>query len=74
MATTKLNFTGMSCPLPIIKTSTTFKQGASGDQYEVTADDAGFEKDITALCNSTGNKLVSVTKSGKDITAAIIKK
>ena len=74
MSTFKLNFKGLSCPLPIVKTSAEMKKGASGDHYEVTADDPGFEKDITAWCHSTGNKLEGIVKSGKDLTATIIKK
>ncbi|MDA8100437.1 MAG: sulfurtransferase TusA family protein [Nitrospiraceae bacterium] len=74
MATFKLNFKGLSCPLPIVKTSSEIRKGASGDIYEVTADDPGFEKDIAAWCNTTGNKLAGIAKTGKDITATITKK
>ena len=74
MATQKLDFKGMSCPMPIMKTAIAVKKAAAGDVFEVVCDDAGFEPDVTAWCKETGNILNSVSKSGKDITAVITKK
>jgi len=74
MATQKLDFKGMSCPMPIMKTAIALKKAASGDAFEVVCDDAGFEPDVTAWCKETGNILNSVSKTGKDITAVITKK
>ena len=39
---TQLDFKGMACPMPIMKTAMAFKKAASGDQFEVLCDDAGF--------------------------------
>ncbi|MEJ2313667.1 MAG: sulfurtransferase TusA family protein [Nitrospirota bacterium] len=74
MAATKLDFKGMACPMPIMKTAMAFKKAQAGDVFEVVCDDPGFEPDITAWCNETGNTLGSITKEGKDITAVITKK
>jgi TusA-related sulfurtransferase len=74
MATEKLNFKGMSCPMPIMKTSLAVKKGASGDVFEIVSDDAGFEPDVKAWCKETGNTLTSISKSGSDIIAVITKK
>jgi TusA-related sulfurtransferase len=74
MATTKLDFKGMSCPMPIMKTAIAIKKAASGDVFEVVSNDAGFEPDIKAWCKETGNILNSINKSGPDITAVITKK
>ncbi|NIT03888.1 sulfurtransferase TusA family protein [Candidatus Saccharibacteria bacterium] len=74
MTETKLDFKGMSCPMPIMKTAMAFKKAQSGDVFEVVSDDPGFEPDITAWCGETGNTLESLTKEGKDITAVIKKK
>jgi len=74
MAKTKLDFKGMACPMPIMKTAVAFKKAQPGDVFEIVCDDPGFEPDITAWCNETGNTLESVTKSGRDITAVIVKK
>lgn len=74
MATQKLDFKGMSCPMPIMKTAIAIKKAASGDVIEVVCDDAGFEPDVKAWCKETGNILNSITTTGKDITAVITKK
>jgi TusA-related sulfurtransferase len=74
MATTQLDFKGMACPMPIMKTAMAFKKAAPGDVFEITCDDPGFEPDIKAWCSETGNALEGITKSGKDIVATITKK
>ncbi|NIP26055.1 MAG: sulfurtransferase TusA family protein [Phycisphaerae bacterium] len=74
MAKTELNFRGMACPMPIMKTAMAFKKAASGDEFEIVCDDPGFEPDITAWCNETGNTLEGIRKEGKDIIASIKKK
>jgi TusA-related sulfurtransferase len=74
MAKTQLDFKGMSCPMPIIKTSMALKKASPGDVFELTCDDPAFEPDIKAWCNETGNALTNITKSGKDIIATITKK
>ena len=43
MANTELDFRGMSCPMPIMKTAMAFKKAASGDVFEIASDDPGFE-------------------------------
>ena len=74
MGKTALNFRGLSCPMPIIKTSMAFKKGTPGDIFEITSDDPAFEPDIKAWCNETGNALSNVAKADKDIIATITKK
>ena len=74
MAKTELNFKGMSCPMPIMKTAMALKKAASGDVFVATCDDPAFEADIRAWSKETGNILQDITKSGKDIIATIIKK
>ena len=74
MAKKTLDLKGLSCPMPIMKVAAAVKKGTSGDVFEAVSDDAGFEPDVIAWCKETGNKLDSLTKSGKDITAVITKK
>ena len=74
MAENKLDFRGMACPMPIMKTAMAFKKAASGDVFEVVCDDPGFEPDITAWANETGNTLEGIKKEGKDIIATVVKK
>ncbi len=74
MGKTVLDYKGMSCPMPIIKLSMEAIKGPPGNVFEVVSDDPGFEPDVTAWCNETGNLLNSITKSGRDIVATITKK
>jgi TusA-related sulfurtransferase len=74
MGKSTLNYKGMACPMPIIKTSMAVKKAASGDIFEIVCDDPAFEPDIKAWCHETGNVLDSIAKSGKDIIATVTKK
>jgi len=74
MAKTILNFKGMACPMPVIKLTMTISKAASGDVFEITSDDPGFEPDIIAWSKATGHALGNLTKSDKDIIATVTKK
>jgi tRNA 2-thiouridine synthesizing protein A len=50
--------TGLSCPLPIVRTAQAMKGVAAGDLVEVIATDPGSVKDFEAWSKSTGNALV----------------
>ena len=55
---TTLDVKGLSCPLPIVKTSKAVKDMPSGELIEVLATDPGSVQDFSAWCRSTGNTLV----------------
>jgi len=71
---TQLDFKGMACPMPIMKTAMAFKKAAAGDTFEVMCDDPGFEPDIKAWASETGNSLDEIKKDGKVTIAVITKK
>jgi tRNA 2-thiouridine synthesizing protein A len=54
----KVDASGLSCPLPIVRTAQAMKTVASGDLVEVIATDPGSVKDFDAWSKSTGNALV----------------
>lgn len=62
--TTTLDFKGLSCPLPIVKTAVAIKKLAPGELVEVLATDAGSVADFTAWSRATGNQLVEHTADG----------
>jgi tRNA 2-thiouridine synthesizing protein A len=62
--TTTLDFKGLSCPLPIVKTAVAIKKLAPGELVEVLATDAGSVADFTAWSRATGNQLVEHTVDG----------
>jgi tRNA 2-thiouridine synthesizing protein A len=59
--TTTLDFKGLSCPLPIVKTAVAIKRLPKGELIEVLATDAGSVADFTAWSRATGNQLVEHT-------------
>lgn len=61
--TQTLDFKGLSCPLPIVKTAKAMKELAPGDVVEVLATDPGSMPDFNAWCRSTGNVLVEASES-----------
>ena len=58
-----LYLSGMSCPLPIVKTAQAAKTLVSGDLLEALATDPGSVADFGAWCKSTGNELVEQTET-----------
>jgi tRNA 2-thiouridine synthesizing protein A len=59
-----LDFKGLSCPLPIVKTAVAIKRLQPGALVEVLATDAGSVADFTAWSRATGNELVEHTTDG----------
>jgi TusA-related sulfurtransferase len=64
---------GMACPMPIVKLSKAMKELSSGNVLAVVADDPGFEPDIKAWCENTGNPLQGLERDGEVITAYVRK-
>lgn len=59
---------GMSCPLPIVKTKKALADMESGQVLKVIATDCGAVKDMQAFADQTGNVLLSNTEeNGKYI-------
>lgn len=55
-----LDCTGMSCPLPVVKTSQAIKKIQPNQVLEVLATDPGVEPDMQAWSRRTGNELISI--------------
>ena len=53
---------GMSCPLPIVKTKKALADMTSGQVLKVISTDSGSVKDMQAFADQTGNTLVSSTQ------------
>ena len=45
-----------------------------GEVLEIVADDPGFEKDLPAWCNMSGEKLLEMKKEGPFFTGYVKKK
>lgn len=59
-----LDCTGMSCPLPVIKTSQAIKAIRVGEVLELLATDPGVEPDMHAWTSRTGHELLGINRAG----------
>jgi tRNA 2-thiouridine synthesizing protein A len=60
----KVDASGLSCPLPILKATQGIKSVQSGELIEVIATDPGSVKDFDAWAKSTGNAMVEQSADG----------
>ena len=60
----KVDASGLSCPLPILRATQGIKSIATGELMEIVATDPGSVKDFDAWARSTGNALVEQDASG----------
>jgi len=68
-----LNCIGLSCPMPIVKTSKKMKELTPGQVLEVLADDEGIKEDMPAWCNTTGNEFLGIEEDGNTIKVYVKK-
>ena len=59
-----LDFKGLACPMPIVKTAKAMKDLPSGALVEVLATDPGSVKDFAAWARTTGNELLESSQLG----------
>jgi tRNA 2-thiouridine synthesizing protein A len=72
MSITILDFVGLNCPLPVLKTRKALQAGRAGDLFEVRCTDPMALIDIPVLIGETGDNLVS-TERGEIIVFRIEK-
>jgi tRNA 2-thiouridine synthesizing protein A len=73
MATTKLDLTGLKCPLPALKTRKALKKIASGDFLQVHCSDPLSVIDIPNLIRETGDT-VEITERAEHRIVFLIEK
>jgi tRNA 2-thiouridine synthesizing protein A len=59
-----LDCSGVSCPLPVVRTAQAIKMIGLGQILEVISTDPGVGPDMRAWCGQTGNDLLSIDKQG----------
>ncbi|MHA2181089.1 MAG: sulfurtransferase TusA family protein [Promethearchaeota archaeon] len=67
------DYTGLRCPMPVLKTKKELKNFTSGQVIEVIVDDIGAKKDIPAMLNKTGNELVELREDNGNLIFTIKK-
>lgn len=65
---------GLSCPLPILKTKKALVDMASGQVLKVIATDSGAIKDMQAFADQTGNSLLATEEASGKYTFYMKKK
>jgi len=73
MADLTLNALGKKCPLPVLLTKKELKKMSSGQTLELITDDRGALKDVPALINKIGDKILETKETGEQITFMIQK-
>ncbi len=70
----ELNFTGLKCPMPIVKLGKAIRNVQGGEQITVIADDVPFPSDLRAWCKITGHTLLSLDEKNAPRYVAVIRK
>ncbi len=65
---------GLSCPLPILKTKKALTDMASGQVLKLVATDCGAVKDMQAFADQTGNSLLGTEEASGVYTFYMKKK
>ena len=73
MAVKTYDYTGLKCPMPVLKTKKELRNLTSGEVIEVIADDVGAKKDIPALLNKSGDELVELREDNGNLIFVIKK-
>ena len=69
--TQELDYRGMTCPLPVLKTKKALKSLAAGDVLKVVATDPGSVADMAAFARSTGHEILDQSEGGGEFTFLI---
>ena len=73
MAQTKLDLTGLKCPLPALKTRKALKSLNPGDRLEVHCTDPLSVIDIPNLIRETGDRIETTERAARRIVFLIEK-
>ncbi|MGB3866848.1 MAG: sulfurtransferase TusA family protein [Xanthobacteraceae bacterium] len=73
MTLTKLDLTGLKCPLPVLRTRKALQRLAPGDRLEVHCSDPLAAIDIPHLIAQTGDR-VEMTRQAETQTVFLIEK
>jgi tRNA 2-thiouridine synthesizing protein A len=70
---TKLDLSGLNCPLPALRTRKALRALAPGDRLEVRCTDPLATIDIPHLVGATGDRVAAIDRGEKDIVFLIEK-
>jgi tRNA 2-thiouridine synthesizing protein A len=71
--TLELDLTGLTCPMPLLKTKQALNKLASGDTIRVIATDPASERDFKVFAQQSGNRLLSTERADGKFTFVLEK-
>jgi len=73
MAETELDARGLNCPLPVLRARKSMRTLQPGAILRLLATDPGAVRDVQAMCENTGDHLISSEEAGGVFTFRIEK-
>lgn len=70
----QLDTRGLSCPMPLLKTTKAMKDMQPGQIIEVLGTDPGSKKDLPKFANKSGNEWLGVSDDDDDFYRFYLKK
>lgn len=61
---TRIDCTGLFCPLPIVKTREAIREMVVGQVLEMLSDDPGSDPDMKSWAQRSGHELLEVSREG----------
>lgn len=72
--TTRIDATGLLCPLPVLKLAKQIKRAQPGDVVELCADDPAAIVDVPHYCTESGNALLSTENKSDHVIYRVEKR
>ena len=73
MADTELDARGLNCPLPVLRARKALRALSPGEVLRLLATDPGAKRDVSAMCEATGDRLVESQETDGVLTFRIEK-
>ena len=73
-ATLELDLSGLTCPMPLLKTKQALNRLQSGAIVKVVATDPASERDFQVFAEQSGNRLLSSEKRDEHFVYLLMKK
>jgi len=74
MDDTVLDARGLSCPLPVLRARKAMRTLAPGAVLRLLATDPGAARDVVAMCEATGDRLIESDETDSTFTFRIEKR
>jgi tRNA 2-thiouridine synthesizing protein A len=68
------DFSGLNCPMPVLKTKKALDDMESGQVLKMISTDAGSKADVAALIRRTGHEMLDTIEEGNKFIFIIKKK